>query len=229
MDVLLNNIIFGIILTFSISYFTKRLRRKIRSTIYNPMIFATLIIIGILLIFDIPYEYYNKGGKVINFFLGPITVLLAVPLYNNWNYLRNHSRAIILGVIIGSLTALSSVYLLSILFGLDQIVMKSILGRSVTTPIGIALTEMLNANPSIVVISIMISGVTTVLISDLLIKVFRIKHPVSKGIALGTTSHAIGTAKAMEYGSVEGAMSALSIGLAGVFTIIIVALIQLFL
>jgi putative effector of murein hydrolase len=228
MEVIINSFLFGIILTFFVSFLSKRLKKVLHYWWYNPMITSTLVIILILLFFDIPFEYYNKGGKIINMFLGPITVLLAVPLYKNWIYLRKHSRAIVLGIIVGSVNAIASVYLLSVFFGLDDVLMKSILGRSVTTPIGIALTQMLEANSSIVVVSIMVSGISSVMMSDLIFKILKIKHPVSKGIALGTTSHAIGTAKAMEYGNVEGAMSALSIGIAGVFTIVFVAAIQLF-
>ena len=227
MDKFLENPVFGLFLTLAIGWLGVKIRDKSGKNWVNPMLLSVFMVVIVLLVFDIPYESYKKGGDLIHMFLGPITVVLAVPLYTNWSYLKKYSKSIIVGILIGSFSALISVVLLSKLFGLDEFLMNSILGRSVTTPIALAIADMLKANQSIVVIAVSITGVFSILIVPFIYKVLKITHPIAKGIALGTAAHAIGTGKAMEYGKVEGAMSALSIGIAGVFTIVWILIFQL--
>jgi len=219
MDKFLENPVFGLFLTLSIGWLGVKIRDKSGKNWLNPMLISVFMVVIVLLVLDIPYASYKKGGDLIHMFLGPITVVLAVPLYSNWSYLKKYSKAIITGILIGSFSAVLSVVLLSKLFGLDEYLMNSIIGRSVTTPIAIAIAEMLKANQSIVVIAVSITGVFSILVSSFLYKILKITHPIAKGVALGTAAHAIGTGKAMEYGKIEGAMSALSIGIAGIFTI----------
>ena len=227
MDKFLENPVFGLFLTLSIGWLGVKIRDKSGKNWVNPMLLSVFMVVVVLLIFDIPYESYKKGGDLIHMFLGPITVVLAVPLYTNWSYLKKYSKAILTGVLLGSFSALISVVLLSKLFGLDDFLMNSILGRSVTTPIALAIADMLKANQSIVVIAVSITGVFSILIVPFIYKTLKITHPIAKGVALGTAAHAIGTGKAMEYGKIEGAMSALSIGIAGVFTIIWILIFQM--
>ena len=226
MDKFLENPVFGLFLTLAIGWLGVKIRDKSGKNWVNPMLLSVFMVVIVLLIFDIPYESYKKGGDLIHMFLGPITVVLAVPLYTNWSYLKKYSKSIIIGILSGSFTALISVVLLSKLFGLDEFLMNSILGRSVTTPIALAIADMLKANQSIVVIAVSITGVFSILIVPFIYKALKITHPIAKGVALGTAAHAIGTGKAMEYGKIEGAMSALSIGIAGVFTIIWILIFQ---
>lgn len=227
MDKFLENPVFGLFLTLAIGWIGVKIRDKSGKNWVNPMLLSVLMVVVVLITLDIPYESYKKGGDLIHMFLGPITVVLAVPLYSNWNYLKKYSKSILAGILIGSFSALTSVILLSKLFGLDDFLMKSILGRSVTTPIALAVADMLQANQSIVIIAVSITGVFSILIVPFIYKLLKIKHPIAKGVALGTAAHAIGTGKAMEYGAIEGAMSALSIGIAGVFTIIWILIFQL--
>jgi len=227
MDKFLENPVFGLFLTLAIGWLGVKIRDKSGKNWVNPMLLSVFMVVIVLLVFDIPYESYKKGGDLIHMFLGPITVVLAVPLYTNWSYLKKYSKSIIVGILIGSFSALISVVLLSKLFGLDDFLMKSIMGRSVTTPIALAIADMLKANQSIVVIAVSITGIFSILIVPFIYKTLKITHPIAKGVALGTAAHAIGTGKAMEYGKVEGAMSALSIGIAGVFTIIWILIFQM--
>ncbi len=226
MDKFFENPVFGLFLTLAIGWLGVKIRDKSGKNWVNPMLLSVFMVVVVLLVFNIPYESYKKGGDLIHMFLGPITVVLAVPLYTNWSYLKKYSKSIIVGIIIGSFSALISVVLLSKLFGLDEFLMKSIMGRSVTTPIALAVAEMLKANQAIVIIAVSITGVFSILIVPFIYKILNIYHPIAKGVALGTAAHAIGTGRAMEYGKVEGAMSALSIGIAGVFTIIWILIFQ---
>ena len=226
MDKFFENPVFGLFLTLAIGWLGVKIRDKSGKNWVNPMLLSVFMVVVVLLVFNIPYESYKKGGDLIHMFLGPITVVLAVPLYTNWSYLKKYSKSIIVGILIGSFSALISVVLLSKLFGLDEFLMKSIMGRSVTTPIALAVAEMLKANQAIVIIAVSITGVFSILIVPFMYKILNIYHPIAKGVALGTAAHAIGTGRAMEYGKVEGAMSALSIGIAGVFTIIWILVFQ---
>ncbi|MEN8139034.1 MAG: LrgB family protein [Bacteroidota bacterium] len=214
------NPVFGLLLTLLAGWLGVKIRDKAGKLWLNPMLISVVIVVVFLKMTDIPYESYKAGGDLIHMFLGPITVLLAVPLYQNRRYLKKYSKAIMSGIVVGSISALVSVIVFSKIFGLDEYIMRSILGRSVTTPIGIAISDMLGASNSIVILSISITGIFSILIIPFIYKLFRISHPIARGVALGTAAHAIGTAKAMEYGKLEGAMSALSIGLAGIFTVV---------
>ena len=190
------------------------------------MLFSMLLIIGLLLLTEIPYSDYKVGGDYIMMMLGPITVVLAVPLYQHHNKLKEHALAILMGIVLGALAALVSVYLLSIGLGLDTLLMKSLLAHSVTTPIGIAAAEMVDGLVGLSILSIVITGTFGAIVSELVFRVFNIKSSIAKGVALGTSSHAIGTGRAFEYGSLEGAMSGLSIAIAGVSTIVWLLLFQ---
>lgn len=226
MDNIFENPVFGLFLTLAIGWLGVVIRDKSGKNWLNPMLLSVLMVVIVLLVLDIPYESYKKGGDLIHMFLGPITVVLAVPLYSNWDYLKKYSKSILAGIFIGSFSALISVILLSKLFGLDELLMKSIMGRSVTTPIALAIADMLKANQSVVIIAVSITGVFSILIVPFVYKLLKITHPIAKGVALGTAAHAIGTGKAMELGALEGAMSALSIGIAGVFTIVWIIIFQ---
>ncbi len=190
------------------------------------MLFSIVLIITVLVTFNIPYESYEVGGDLILKMLGPITVVLAVPLYQHHDKLKKHAFAILFGVIFGSLSALVSVYLFSLVLGLDMTLIKSLLPRSVTTPIGIASSEMIDGLVGLTVLSIVITGTFGAIIAEWVFKIFKIDEPIAKGVSLGTSAHAIGTGRAFEYGTLEGAMSGLSIAIAGVSTILWLLLFQ---
>lgn len=201
------------------AYITMKLREKINKSWFNYMLVSMVSIIAVLLLFDIPYENYAQGGDVILKLLGPITVVLAVPLYQHHKELKRYYLPIIIGVLSGSLASLISVYLFAKLIGLDVVLMHSLLVKSVTTPIAISASHMVEGIVGLSVVSVVITGLFGALIASRLFKILKITNPIAKGIALGVSAHAIGTARAFELGKVEGSMSALSIALGGVSTI----------
>jgi putative effector of murein hydrolase len=220
---------FGLILTLACGSLFWRLQRFKKLSWINPLLFSVILIIGLLESLHIPYEAYRQGADIIHLFLGPITVLLAVPLYEHRDELLRHKLSIFTGTVLGSLSALISVFVLGHLFGLSDLFINSLLPKSTTTPIGISASEMLEGIVGLSVLSIVITGIFGALIAPLIFKVLRIKSSIAKGIALGTTSHAVGTAKAYEIDRLAGGMSGLSIGLAGIISIIWIILLLAYL
>ncbi len=219
---IINTPLFGIIisiLAYDIGLF---IYKKTNISFFNPIVTAAGIIISIILLTDVNFEHYDYGGKYISFFLGPATVVLAIPLYRQIKILKTFALPIIAGIITASITAVTSVYLLCKLFGIPKDIMLSLLPKSVTTPIGIELSLQINAIPAITIISIVITGISGAVMAPYICYIFNIKDSVAKGIAIGCASHAVGTSKAVEMGDIEGAMSGLSIGLMGITTVIIV-------
>lgn len=196
------------------------LKRKFKMAIFNPLLIAIVCVMAILTVGDISYDDYNQGARYLSYLLTPATVCLAVPLYQQLNLLKKNLKAVAAGILSGVLTSILSVLGLSYLFGLSHDMYVTLLPKSITTAIGMGVSEELGGIVTITVAVIIITGVLGNMIADVVYRVFRIKEPVAKGLALGTASHAIGTAKAMEMGPVEGAMSSLAIAVAGLLTVI---------
>lgn len=196
------------------------LKRKFKMAIFNPLLIAILCVMAILTVGDISYDDYNQGAQYLSYLLTSATVCLAVPLYQQLNLLKKNLKAVAAGILSGVLTSILSVLGLSYLFGLSHDMYVTLLPKSITTAIGMGVSEELGGIVTISVAVIIITGVLGNMIADVVYRVFRIKEPVAKGLALGTASHAIGTAKAMEMGPVEGAMSSLAIAVAGLLTVI---------
>jgi len=215
---------FGLILTIVIYFLSTILYRKIRSPFLNPFLVSFILIISVLIGFKIPLSHYMKGGELIILLLPVTIILLALPLYRQLPLLLEHKYAILAGILSGVLTSISSVFILSKLLGVDAALMKSLLPKSITTPLGLILTDSLGGIASLTVIAIVATGIMGVLLYIPIFKICRITHPIAQGIAIGTTSHAIGTSKAIELGDVQGAMSGLSIVLAGIITVLTVPL-----
>lgn len=203
--------------------------RKLKTPFLGPLVVSSGLIILILVLTGIPVENYNIGGSIITFFLGPSVVILAVPLYRNFKLLKANWVAILSGITVGSLAGILTILVMSFMLDLDSLIMISVIPKSVTTPIGLEITKELGGISSITVLSIFTTGLLGAMIYPYVFKLFRIKHPVAKGVALGTAAHALGTAKAVEIGDQEGAMSGLSIGLAGLVTVFLVPLVLNFL
>lgn len=197
------------------------LRNKTKKAIFNPLLVSVIMVIAFLLVFDIDYEHYNQSAKYLSYLLTPATVSLAIPLYEKLDLLKKHFGAIIIGILAGVLTSLVSILGMSLLFNLSHSEFVTLLPKSITTAIGIGVSEELGGYVSITAASIIITGILGNIIGEFICKCFRIKHPIAKGLALGTSSHAIGTTKAMEMGDIEGAMSSLSIVVAGLMTVVL--------
>lgn len=224
MDILTDNIFFGIVISLLAFEGGLYISRKTKFPLFNPLLIAMLSIILFLTIFNIDFEKYNEGAKFINMFLGPATVILAVPLYKQINLLKENFIPIFIGILIGSFVGIVSVILLCFIFGLENVLTISLLSKSVTTPIGIEITNQLGGLVPVTVLSIVISGIVGAVIGPYICKIFRIKNEIAVGIAIGTASHALGTTKALELGETQGAMSSLSIGIAGLITVFLAPL-----
>ena len=209
------------LLAYEIGMFIKN---KTKKAIFNPLLISIVIVIVVLILFDIDYDSYNQSAKYISYLLTPATVSLAIPLYRQLKLLKQNFMAIILGILSGVLTSLISILGMSILFGLTHEEYVTLLPKSITTAIGMGVSEELGGYVTITVVVIIITGILGNIIGSFACNLFRITNPISKGLALGTSSHAIGTTKAMEMGEIEGAMSSLSIVVAGLMTVVLASI-----
>lgn len=204
-----------------LSYFIGAfLKKRFQSGVFNPLLLSILFTIIFLVCTGIDYETYSKGADVLSWLLTPATVCLAIPLYEQWQLLKDNLKAVIAGITSGVLTSLLCVFLLSRLMGLSHQEYVTLLPKSITTAIGMGVSEELGGYVTITVAVIVVTGVLGNIFGELIFKVFKITEPISRGLALGTSAHAIGTAKAIELGEVEGAMSSLSIAVAGILTVV---------
>ena len=219
-EFLSESIIFGAVLSLAAYEIGLLMKKKFKLAILNPLLIGTICVIGFLLIFRIDYEEYNEGAKYISYLLTPATVCLAVPLYEQLSHLKKNIMAVAVGILSGVLASLVSVLALAKLFDLNHQQYVTLLPKSITTAIGMGVSEELGGLVTITVAVIVITGILGNVIAEFICKIFKIHEPIAKGLALGTASHAIGTAKAMEMGQIEGAMSSLAIAVAGLLTVI---------
>ena len=195
------------------------LKQKFQLAVFNPLLIAVVIVMVVLTGLKVSYESYYEGARYLSYLLNPATVCLAIPLYEQIQLLKSNWKAIIAGIFSGVLTSLTSIFIFSIIFGLNHQEYVTLLPKSITTAIGIGVSEELGGYVTITVAVIVITGVFGNMIAGTVCKLFKIEEPIAKGIAIGSASHAIGTVKAMEMGKIEGAMSSLSIAVAGLLTV----------
>ena len=195
------------------------LKRRFKLTVFNPLLIAVLLTILFLAVFRVDYATYHEGAKYISFLLTPATVCLAVPLYEQIELLKKNYKAVLVGILSGVFASLLSILILAVLFRFDHASYVTLLPKSITTVIGMEVSRELGGYVPITVAVIIVTGVIGNIFADTVCRIFRIRDPIARGIALGTSSHAIGTARAMEMGEVEGAMSSLSIVVAGILTV----------
>lgn len=196
------------------------LKKKFKLFIFNPLLVAIALCIALLAVTGIKYEDYNNGAQHISVLLTPATVCLAIPLYEQLQLLRKNYVAILIGIASGVLTSGVTIFLMSLLFNLNHTQYVTLFPKSITTAIGIGLSQELDGYIAITVAAIMITGLFGNIAGDMLCKILRIKNNVAQGIAVGTASHVMGTSKAMEMGAVQGAMSSLSVAVAGCMTVL---------
>lgn len=195
-------------------------KKKWKIAIFNPLLISILMVILFLQLSGMDYESYNSSAKYLSYLLTPATVCLAIPLYRQLAQLKKNYRAIFVGIISGILTSMVSVLFLSLLFGLEHELYVTLLPKSITTAIGMSVSEESGGIVNITVASIVITGIFGGVIADIVFRIFKIEEPVAKGLALGNSAHAMGTAKAMELGETEGAISSLAIAVAGLLTVV---------
>lgn len=216
---------FGIALTLLMFMAAVYVNRRMPGALTTPLFLATIFVVIFLTAFDIPYEAYNKGAQYITYFLVPVTVCFAVPMYRQMPLLKKHAPAILLAMAIGVASSVFAVCLICIFLGLGDIVARSLAAISVTTAIAIGITEKLGGVVALTVSSVIVTGILGASVSDLVCRKFGLTNPIARGLAIGNASHAAGTTKAMEMGPVEGAMSSLAIVISGLMTAVAAPLI----
>ena len=205
------------------------LKKKFKLGIFNPLLISIIFTIVILVCANVDYETYNKCAVYLSWFLTPATVCLAIPLYEQWQLLKRNFKAVILGISAGVLTSLCTVLILAKLMKMTHREYVTLLPKSITTAIGMGVSEELGGYVTITVAVIVVTGVLGNIFGELICKIFKITEPISKGLALGASSHAIGTAKAIEMGEIEGAMSSLAIAVTGILTVVLASVFANFL
>lgn len=219
-----NSVFFGVFISLFSYWLGMLLKKKWNFALCNPLLISIILTIAFLVIFHIDYDVYYEGAKYISYLLTPATICLAVPLYEQFTLLKQNYKAVLIGILSGVLSSIGSVLLLAILFGFDHKNYVSFLPKSITTAIGMSVSEELGGYVPITVAVIVITGLVGNIIAEFVCKIFHITHPIAKGIAIGSSSHAMGTAKAMELGEIEGAMSSLSIVVSGILTVVAASL-----
>lgn len=215
------SVFFGVVITLVTYELGMWMKKKLKFAICNPLLIAIIAIILFLIGFDIDYEVYNEGAQFISYLLTPATVCLAVPLYEQFELLKKNVTAVLAGILAGVLTSATCVLVLCVLMKLGHEQYVTLLPKSITTAIGMVVSEELGGYATITVAVIVVTGIFGYIMADFILKIFRITDPIAKGVAIGTSSHAGGTARAMELGEVEGAMSSLSIAVAGLTTVLV--------
>ena len=211
---------FGVALSILAFWAAGKLQKRTGLVLCNPLLVSILLVIAVLTALKIPYENYSQGGDLINLFLAPATACLAVAIYSRIRILKENWLPILVGCTVGSAVSMGSVWALCRLFHLEEALTVSLVPKSVTTPIAVSVAEAHGGIPSITVVAVLITGVCGSVTAPLLIRLFRVKDPVTAGLAIGACSHALGTSKALELGETEGAMSGLAIGVCGLITVI---------
>lgn len=224
-EFLLNSTYFGVVLSLLCYWLGLKISSKVKSTLCNPLLVAAAIIVGILLIFKIDYETFDKGASHLTYFLNPATVCLAVPLYRQFHVLKSNTKAIILGIAAGCVACVITIVGLSAVFAFAPELTASVLPKSITTAIAIGLSEEIGGMPAVTVACVVITGIFGACTASTFFKIFKIEEPVAQGLATGASAHAIGTSRALEIGEVQGAMSSLAIVVTGIMTVIIVPIV----
>ena len=215
-----NSPFFGVALSVLAFWVGVKIQKKTGLVVCNPLLIGVILVIGLLLALGIPYAYYDQGGSLINLFLSPATACLAVAIYSKVQLLKENWLPILVGCVVGSAVSMGSILGLCRLFGLDEAMTASLLPKSVTTPIAVSVAQAHGGIPSITVVAVILTGILGSILAPVLIRLFRVKDPVTAGLSIGACSHAVGTSKALELGETEGAMSGLAIGVCGLVTVI---------
>ena len=215
-----NSVYIGVLISLASYALGVWLRKKTGLSFFNPLLVSIILVILFLSVSGINYSTYAESADYISFLLTPATICLAVPLYEQFRLLKNNWKAVVAGIVSGVVSSLVCIFLMALLFRFDHQTYVTFLPKSITTAIGMGVAEELGGYVSLAVVVIVITGVLGNVIAEAVLKLFKIEEPIAKGIAIGSSSHAVGTAKAMEIGQIEGAMSSLSIVVCGLLTVI---------
>lgn len=220
-DFFLESVFFGAFLSLFFYEVGLYCKKKWKAAILNPLLIAIILTIVVLIVCKIPYDVYYSGARYISYLLTPATICLAIPLYEQFELLKKNRVAILAGIVSGVITTMVLILVFAVMFRFSHEEYVTFLPKSITTAIGMGVSEKLGGYVSITVAVIIITGVLGNILAEPVCKIFKITDPIAKGIGIGSASHAIGTARAMEMGEVEGAMSGLSIAVSGILTVFI--------
>ena len=228
-NILSNSVFFGVSISIIGYGIGLIISKKFKSAIFNPLLISIIFVMIVLVLFNVNYKDYESSAKYLSYLLTPATVCLAIPLYKQLTLLRQNIKAIIIGSVAGVLSSAIGILIFCILFNLSHKEYVTLLPKSITTAIGIGISEELGGIVTITVASIVITGLLGNIIAVNLLKIFKIEEPIAKGLAIGTSAHAMGTSKAMEIGQIEGAMSSLAIVVSGIMTVVVASIFANFL
>ena len=221
-DAMLSSPFFGLVLTCLAWWAGCWVQKRTGLFLLNPLVVAVAIILVVLVALDIPYAAYDLGGSMISLMLGPVTAVLALNVYHQRTLLKEYFWPVLTGCLAGTLTSVGSILLLCRLLAVDDSIAASLLPKSVTTAIAVAISDAGEGIQSITVAAVLIAGAVGAIFAPLFARLFRVTDPVAEGVAIGACSHALGTSKAMEIGQLQGAMSSISICICGIMTSLLV-------
>lgn len=213
----------GVVITLGSFELGRAMKKRWNFALFNPLLLGIVFSVAVLLVFRIDYSTYLNGAKYVNFLLTPATVCLAVPLYEKFELLKKNALAVMLGIGAGVVASAATVFALSALFRLDLSMFATLLPKSITTAIGMDVSVELGGYASLTVAAIIMTGVLGNICAEGACRLFRITSPIAQGVAIGMASHAVGTSKALEMGEIQGAMSSLSLVVAGLLTVVFAA------
>ena len=223
---LLSGEVFLLMLSFGTYLFGVFLYKKFKLPILQPLLISMILIIVFLKTTGIEYATFYNGTRFLNFMLGPSVVALGYVLYEQIEFVKGRVLSILTSVFVGSLVGIASVILIAKLFDGDNTLMASLAPKSVTTPIAMSISEKTGGSPSLTAAFVIICGIFGGLVGPVILRMLRIDSKIAKGLAMGSSSHALGTAKAMEMGAVEGAISGLAIGIMGIMTALLAPFVE---
>ena len=221
-EILSESLFFGVILSLLAYKIGFEIQKKYKKVFLNPLLISIVLVIVVLLITGVSYETYQYGAKYLSYFLTPVTVCLAVPLYKQMETLKKNMAAILISISIGCVVHAGVLIAVTYICKMDQQLLMSVMSKSVTTAIALGVTSEIGGIQGITVIGVMVAGISGAVAGPSLLKLFHITEPVAQGLAMGSASHAIGTSKAIELGEIQAAMSSLAIVVTGILTVVIV-------
>ena len=228
-ELLYNSAYFSIALTLLAYAAGAAIQKKFKSPICNPILIGTILVICVLILLDIPASVYQSNCKALSYLMTPATICLSIACYEQFQQLKSHITAIFVAILAGTVSCLGMVAVLCHGFSLDQTLTMSLLPKSITTAIGVAISEELGGIGAITTAAIILTGIIGNIMGPWLCKVLKLRSEIAQGAAFGTASHVIGTAKAAEMSALTGAVSSFSLTVCGLLTALILSFLPQFL
>lgn len=217
---------FGVVASLLTYWFGMWLKKRLGWAVLNPILVSVAMVIFLLKVLKVDYKVYNEGAKYISYLLTPATVCLSIPLYKQLELLKKNLAAVAAAIAAGVAASAVSIFALCLLFRMEHVYYVTLLPKSITTAIGMGVSDEAGGIVTITVVCIIVTGILGNIMGETVFKLIRLENPIARGLALGTSAHAVGTAKALELGEIEGAMSSLSVAVAGLLTVVVVPLVS---